>query len=93
MATNASNNSSLGPGRPSEGSTDLRPYKVLVERAGKEKSYREVWEGPARNAEHAARQAMKTTRTLRADFLITVPLKMWTEVPVKRNVRETISIG
>lgn len=91
MATN--NNSTPGPGRPPGTSTDLRPYKVLVERAGKDKTYREVWEGPARNAEHAARQAMKESRGLRAEYLITVPLKMWTEVSVRRNVRETISIG
>lgn len=92
MATN-NNSTSPGPGRPPGTTTDLRPYKVLVERAGKEKSYREVWEGAARNAEHAARQAMKDNRSLRAEFLITVPIKMWTEVPVTRNLRETISIG
>lgn len=70
---------------------DVRPYKVLEQQ--RNGTYRVIWEGDARNSEHAARQAFKDASKKSEDELITVPLKMWTPVPVKRNVKETVSVG
>lgn len=75
-----------------------RPYVVLekVSRNGSRTDFRLVGEVEARNSEHAARLAFRTYReTFKKGEaqLVTIPVKMWSEQPVKGNVRETVTVG
>lgn len=70
----------------------VRPYRVYVE-SDKGERLRRVWQGSGRNTEHAARQAMKKNPHLKVAELTVIPGRHITTVPVRRNVKETISIG
>lgn len=74
------------------GNGELRGYRVFVE-SEKGMKLRRVWKGQARNREHAARQAMKANPNLKADEVVPIPDRNYQKVPVKRNTRETISVG
>lgn len=73
------------------GST-VRPYRVYVESA-KGENLRRVWMGNARNTEHAARQTMKKNPRLSVDELVCIAGRHYAKVPVRRNTKETISVG
>jgi hypothetical protein len=70
-----------------------RPY-VVLERTGRGETpaYKYIDTTEARNAEHAKRVVFKTVNKQKA-VLVAVPAKMWSEGPVEKNVRETVSVG
>lgn len=71
---------------------ELRGYRVFIESEKGEK-LRRVWRGKARNREHAARQAMKANPRLSVDEVVPIADRNYQKTPVKRNVKETISVG
>lgn len=69
-----------------------RPYVVLRRNAGKKALYEHIDTVDARNSEHAKRLVFKGMRGDSA-MLVAVPEKMWSEGPVEKNVRETVTVG
>lgn len=69
-----------------------RPYVVLRRNAGKKPIYEHIDTVDARNSEHAKRVVFKTMKGASA-FLVAVPEKMWSEGPVEKNTRETVTVG